>query len=263
MKFLRFSILAILMILPTPTRAQLYSIGSEEATLIPPWNFIWVVGNPTINANLTYVHSGAQSMQLYYVIAGGGGHLDLNRYISKTFDSGGYPDGIDHFFIRGYVYVKTPEAGGSKDIQRKLLYLRSFVDLPDYPSHRWHAVVKTFTTAGTGHLMNICIDAGTDVIGAPTVNHYPDPPVYLNFDQWYCIEAEIKANTPGIADGEERLWVDGIKVVEVTGITFRAAGYARGIQKMQVGDQADTVNLAVDEYRYWDDVVISASYIGT
>lgn len=39
--------------------------------------------------------------------------------------------------------------------------------------------------------------------------------------QWYCIEGEVEMNTPGLADGALRAWVDGTPAFDVDGIEFR------------------------------------------
>lgn len=38
---------------------------------------------------------------------------------------------------------------------------------------------------------------------------------------WYCIEGEIDLNTPGLADGALRAWVDGTPAFDAAGIQFR------------------------------------------
>jgi hypothetical protein len=73
----------------------------------------------------------------------------------------------------------------------------------------------------------------------------------LYADRWYCIEAEMKLNTvfagaPGFApDGELRVWIDGRKTFERTGMVFRSlplnnpgyrAGYSRPCRQLGVRD---------------------------
>ena len=51
---------------------------------------------------------------------------------------------------------------------------------------------------------------------------------YHNFTMsdatWYCVETYEKLNTPGVADGVQQAWVDGVQVMNQTGIPFRASG---------------------------------------
>lgn len=77
---------------------------------------------------------------------------------------------------------------------------------------------------------------------------------------------EVKVNTPGQSDGIFRLWLDRILVYENLTMDYRSpyGNSSAGIQAVQVGDQADRLNNdPVDEYRYWDDIVISTKYIGS
>ncbi|HSJ36103.1 MAG TPA: FG-GAP-like repeat-containing protein [Acidimicrobiia bacterium] len=39
--------------------------------------------------------------------------------------------------------------------------------------------------------------------------------------EWYCIEGEVDLNTPGLADGALRAWVDGTPAFDAAGIQFR------------------------------------------
>ncbi|MCX4241981.1 hypothetical protein [Paraliomyxa miuraensis] len=46
-------------------------------------------------------------------------------------------------------------------------------------------------------------------------------PVSMVQDTWYEIETMVAANTPGMADGEMALWIDGVLVAEHSGIAWR------------------------------------------
>jgi hypothetical protein len=158
---------------------------------------------------------------------------------------------LDHVFVRGYVYVKSPEPGGTKEpIQRKLVY---YMDNPS--SLLWSAVLDTFSASGR---MQVAVTNA--YVGRTQIVYWEL--AYLDYDQWYCLELEIKANTPGASDGVFRLWINGTQVWEKTNADMRGT-YTTGIGHIRVGEQADRTNYTpVDEYRYWDDVVISTSLIG-
>lgn len=47
-------------------------------------------------------------------------------------------------------------------------------------------------------------------------------PISMAQDTWYAIETMVAANTPGMADGEMALWVDGQLVAQHGGIAWRA-----------------------------------------
>ena len=42
--------------------------------------------------------------------------------------------------------------------------------------------------------------------------------------RWYCVETMEQLNTPGVANGQSQVWVDGVQVMNQTGITYRQAG---------------------------------------
>ena len=42
--------------------------------------------------------------------------------------------------------------------------------------------------------------------------------------QWYCIETMEQLNTPGVANGIVRAWVDGVQVMNATDVIYRQAG---------------------------------------
>ncbi|MGF1540358.1 MAG: polysaccharide lyase, partial [Pleurocapsa sp.] len=44
-------------------------------------------------------------------------------------------------------------------------------------------------------------------------------------DQWYLLEQEVILNDPGVANGQIRVWLDGKKVVEQGGLTFRQVSH--------------------------------------
>jgi hypothetical protein len=242
--------------------APLFQTGFEPSD--PAWDLVWNSTDVTITSAPPPGRSG-NAVQIHYHICGdstntacGEAHQDSNRFVSKYFNSAnGYPHGLDHFFIRGYVYLKSPEPGGSKDIQRKLFYLMS-PSGPNHPGYEWAALVDTFAGSETGDLPNVCFTFVNDVPGVPAINYFASPYVYLNYDRWYSVEIEVQANTPDVSDGAARVWINGTKIIEKTGLLYRTNGYSEGITIFQVGDQADRgLYLPVDEYRYWDDVVIS------
>ena len=88
-------------------------------------------------------------------------------------------------------------------------------------------------------------------------------------NQWYCIESEMKLNTPGKSDGHIRTWINGNLANEKLNIDIRGnesnklnsvlfgGWYSNGAR----GDnpQTDPANISV---RYIDDVVVSTKRIG-
>jgi hypothetical protein len=87
--------------------------------------------------------------------------------------------------------------------------------------------------------------------------------------RWYCIETEVWLNTPGFADGEVRIWIDGAKVAEKKGMNI-AGTLSSPINRVMFGgwysNAAAGKNPCPDpvtpSIRYVDDAAVSGSYIG-
>jgi hypothetical protein len=87
--------------------------------------------------------------------------------------------------------------------------------------------------------------------------------------RWYGIETEVLLNTPGLDDGEARIWIDGKLVAERKGFSIRAKLDAT-INRVMFGgwysNAAAGKNPCPDPVtpsrRYVDDAAIAGSYIG-
>lgn len=87
--------------------------------------------------------------------------------------------------------------------------------------------------------------------------------------RWYSIETEVKLNTPGLSDGEARLWIDGRIVAEKRGMNLVGAITAP-INNVMFGgwysNAAAGKNPCPDPVapsrRYVDDAAIAGAYIG-
>ncbi|MGA2631633.1 MAG: polysaccharide lyase, partial [Terriglobia bacterium] len=151
-----------------------------------------------------------------------------------------------------YVYLKTPEPGGTADgIQRKIMWVQDIRGTANY---------SFFITS----------DAANGVIPLRfSTNGNVQVPAFsfwnigtLNYNQWYCLELEVQLNTPGSSDGAVRFWVNGTQVLNQTGVNIRGS-FTTGAGVISFGRQADRTNYnPVNEYRYWNDMVISTSYVG-
>ncbi len=79
----------------------------------------------------------------------------------------------------------------------------------------------------------------------------------LNYDTWYDLEMEVKLNTPGNSDGAINFWVNGTQMLSRTGVNLRGS-FTTGTGVLSFGQQTNRYNYdPIDEYRYWDDLVIS------
>jgi len=235
----------------------LFQTGFEDGSVLSGFDFIWTTTDVTLNANPQFVHSGSYSAQMHYVLCGatdgtcGDSSQDSNRYFIKYFNStNGYPNGLDHFFMRGYVYFKSPEVGGTKDgVQRKIMWVQD-------ANQQWSFFITSDSSNG---LMPVRFSTnGNTYVAAYT---YWDIAT-IAYDQWYCLEMEVQLNTPGSSDGAIKFWANGSQVWQMTGLNLRG-GFTTGAGQASFGRQTNRYNYnPIDEYRYWDDLVVSTSYVG-
>jgi hypothetical protein len=225
-------------------------------------------------------HSGTYAYEQHYFICGdstntgcGAAHQDLNRSVAKALSPG-----QTHFFLRGYVYFKTPESDATPGaiIQRKLIRISdspspSTVNVTGttygFMLNSWNASSGVLTptvnlSLAVGATVVSGCSAGVGPIGTGSTTPNIGNIYQFNYDTWYSLELEVQLNTPGSFDGIGRIWVNGVQVLSRTDLNFRDS-CTTPVTYIGIGNQADRQNYnAVDEYRYWDDVVISQSYIG-
>lgn len=95
-----------------------------------------------------------------------------------------------------------------------------------YPSRPtspgWSARLQFFGT----HSSDTRARLGYYVYHLGQVRRYGDSMMWneagkLKPGDWYCVEGEVRLNTPGLADGALRAWVDGTPAFDTAGIEFR------------------------------------------
>lgn len=245
---------------PQPPSTTYFSddFESDGANLVPVWDATSTT-QPTLNTNLSFVHAGTKSGQFHYSIAAGGTpSQDSNIYTVWVSASA-----LTHFFWRQYIYFKTPEIGlDTFIVQRKLLWWSDSTSAGVSQVNYANFITSYTGTGGTPTPTQIRLHWGGNKIGAcaPT---YPDLNLttILGWDTWYSLEAEVQLNTSGLSDGILRVWLDGTQTYENTAMTFR--GTCADVSYFSIGRQTNRTNSEqIDEYRYYDDVVISDSYIG-
>lgn len=79
--------------------------------------------------------------------------------------------------------------------------------------------------------------------------------------RWICVEARLKLNTPGKKDGLASLWVDGLLDAERSEMDFRETYEAHGINAVML-EAYWNEGSPVDQYRWYDDFVVSTRPIG-
>ena len=216
------------------------------------------------------VHSGAKSAEFHYVIPSDqcSSSQDNNVVAIKTFDdSNGYANGLEHFFMRGYLYFKTPVNGQTgQGAQRKLIWCGDETDAGG-GGGSWDIILTTFeTTAGPPSTLGLAwLSQGSEGHGDSPVDWMPGTP-HLNWDTWYSLEIEVQLNTPvadpGPFDGIFRVWLNGTMIWERTDAKING-NLSTPFTFFSIGRQTNRYNYqAIDEYRFWDDVIIADAYIG-
>lgn len=190
----------------------------------------------------------------------GQGYLrkDQNRFVQID-PATMTPHNLSHFFIRKEIKF-APSIGMESD-QKKLYYIWGQNDA-------WHMVLKAEKPTGThgSEPMKIKV-VGSDLNHANGVGRVLQASTTLSHDQLYTLEWEVKLNsdpacdlTVNNCDGETRVWVDDVLVLETTGLKLRHTTSPLG--RTRFGNQAnDNVDL-YDESRYIDNVVVSTEKIG-
>jgi hypothetical protein len=218
-----------------------------------------VIGSVGINSTAAYVFPGDNnSAQIHYYACGDSTNSNCGSSSQDRDDSleWYYPTGLNHFTIEGKVYFQSPNPGGTKDgMQRKIFYIF------DQPSNgTWSIFLKT---DGVGGAMNMSFSEQTGPLGGGSYVYdcgtNPALCATLNYDTWYDIKMEIKTNTNSSSpwNGVCNIWVNGTQVFNVTGFDFNR-NTTDPLRDFRVGMQANRTNWNVmDEYRYWDDVVIT------
>lgn len=79
--------------------------------------------------------------------------------------------------------------------------------------------------------------------------------------KWVCVEAAVRLNTPGKADGTFFLWIDGRLDASREGLDWRGTWTERGINAVFLENYWNEGSPA-EQARYFDDFVISTQPIG-
>ena len=79
--------------------------------------------------------------------------------------------------------------------------------------------------------------------------------------RWVCVEARMKLNTPGKKDGYSALWIDGRLDTERMNLDFRGAYDLHTINAILL-EAYWNEGSPVDQYRWYDDFVVSTKPIG-
>lgn len=225
---------------PTTSVPTLASADFESGTVSPygdPYSdpaMVAVVNDPTGGR-------GGRVLRLHYANSGGDRNTSIEYYPAAPIRSGS-------LFFRAYLYVPKPTA--AVDAIRKLLYWHND---PHTSSQVIYSILYLqgnmlrYDGGSGAHNASVLVDAGT----------------YNYFDHWVRVEQEVKLNTPGVADGELRVWLDGVLVINKSGCRWLDTA-ADNLGFYQIGQQVHPMSTddTYDEYRYFDNVAFSTSRIG-
>jgi hypothetical protein len=241
-----------LMAAPSIGKAQILFQDDFESGNFLKWSMVWqksrwsIVNDPTGSSNkVARVH-------FYQSATDGPAHWDDNEMlIAKPLN------GVKRWFTRGYLYF-PPDInwGGTKNdtIARKLLYFKG-VNW-DNNTSVWGAMIGGYyDKARNAH--ELTFGMGNHGGTAASIHGLG----YISAGSWHCLELEIDISKP---PGSHilRVWVNGIKTAERTNLNITGSNTA-GLDSVEVGRQTDRFNHnGVDEYRYWDNIVISTNYVG-
>lgn len=254
---------------PSPAPTYLFQDDFESGNLAA-WTYSQ---GETIQS--TIKHAGTYAAQAHYVVCGdstnpacGASHQDEDLFMDKVVDTTGIPE----VHVRGYFYIKSPEAGATTHAAKKLFYFMS--DPGGTPTIGWSQGIGVWDlNPGTGplnmswFLQNGAIGGNSFNIDCGSTN--PPTPITglgcnLQYNTWYSLEERITYNTLAgpTWNGQVQIWINGTSVLNITGWSLnRDSGLP--LKFFGIGFQVDRTNyLPVDEYRYWDDIKIGTSYIG-
>ncbi len=87
-------------------------------------------------------------------------------------------------------------------------------------------------------------------------------PIVLETERWYCFEMMLKSNTPGLHDGELKMWIDGILTGHIEGLRFRTCDTLK-INEFTHSAYVGGNWVSDRDQKLWDDnLVIATEYIG-
>lgn len=251
---------------PVTPAVKLFLSDDFESGDFSKWTQVQNLTDVVINSDSSHVRSGTYSAQIRYSLCStcGDAHQDVNRYMQAGFDTAnGFPNGIHHVFVRGSIFFKTPEPGGSVQIQRKIFYIKSPGGEGGVPNSYWAVILTSDGVLSTPNRVQPYLLVVNNSLGGTTTRLWTgsDTSEQLEFDRWYEIELEVRANTPGTSDGRVALWLNGTKIFENSSLNLRLDS-PLGINRIEVGTQADRADyLPVEEYRYWDNVQIADGFL--
>ncbi len=80
-------------------------------------------------------------------------------------------------------------------------------------------------------------------------------------DRWYCIEAHVRLNDPGLENGVQEFWIDGVLEAGRNDLNFVRSYTDYAINAIFFENYWNDGSVQ-DQARYWDNIVVSTERIG-
>jgi hypothetical protein len=248
----------------TPSADIVFRTGFEPGD--PAWDYVWTPTDVTITSTPPPGRSG-NALQIHYTICGasdgtcGSSSQDKNRWVSKVISPG-----LNHIFMRGSVYFKSPENGiQGLGAQRKLIWLGDEASASS-SGGTWDIILSSWESSGgvAPSTLRLAVQGqGASCYGSQFVDWMNGVPA-LNWDTWYDLQIEVQTNTPsatGPYNGIVRVWVNGTQVLNRTDFKVNGA-CTTPVSVVSFGRQSNRYNYqTIDEFRFWDNIAVGTSYI--
>jgi hypothetical protein len=171
-----------------------------------------------------------------------GGSVDVNRALTYTLSPGDAVGLGKTIFMRGEVLIPTPQPNMA-NAMRKLIYVQRATNDASF------AVIKA-----TGNTLKVEITGNRIFSGGS-----------LPYDGRVALEVQITANSAlGVADGILRVWKNGALVIDRSDVLWLTT--TAPFKEIKFGQQTqheqNDATIMFDEYRYWDNLAVSAQRIG-
>jgi uncharacterized protein YjdB len=245
---------------PTPSSGTLASSDFESGNITPfsnPWGAgIDVPSDPT--------GGGHGKVARYHYATNGTTQFDDNKALLAQSTTVSRALGQEIWF-QGDFYIDAAarmDASGTNMVQRKLFKFGG--DGISFP----HALETELTAFGPQFALVIQPQqAFTLAEGTGLLHYIPTSVAKLTAGGWHRIKVYQKINSAyGLADGILRLWYDGILMFDRSDMRWSDPTWTDNPStyvwnSWAAGYQVNSTTAAIDEYRYWDNVIYSTSAI--
>jgi uncharacterized protein YjdB len=246
---------------PTPSSGTLASSDFESGSITPFWN-PWSTG---IDVPSDPTGGGHGKLARYHYTTNGTTQFDDNKALLPQSTTVSRTLGQEIWF-QGDFYIDAAarmDASGTAMVQRKLFKFGwdGGISFP-------HVLETELTAFGPQFALVIQPQqAFTLAEGTGLLHYIPTSVAKLTAGGWHRIKVYQKINSAyGMADGILRLWYDGILMFDRSDMRWSDPTWTDNPStylwnSWAVGYQVNSTTAAVDEYRYWDNVVFSTAAI--